>query len=131
MICLFLSHGQRFAFWTTEAKSLVKGELPPVFRVPRQSGLTTQVPPHLQAVSGRTEAEKALVNFIVHSQGAEQHLMVVFKLFTFSHHYCYNEKGTLPTTYNNPFLRIILRNSIAHTTELTSSFLALGYYACI
>ncbi|XP_063760746.1 uncharacterized protein LOC134878570 [Eleginops maclovinus] len=70
-------HGQRFAFWTTEAISLIKGDLPPVFRVPRQSGLTTQVPPHIQAVSGRTEAEKALVDFIVHSQGAEQHLMSI------------------------------------------------------
>ena len=96
-VVLALSHGQRFAFWTTEAKSLIKGDLPPVFRVPRQSGLTTQVPPHIQAVSGRIEAEKALVDFIVHSQGAEQHLMVVFKLLHFLITSAKNKKkGTLP-----------------------------------
>ncbi|KAJ4940153.1 hypothetical protein JOQ06_026462, partial [Pogonophryne albipinna] len=30
-------HGQRFAFWTLEARSLLEGTLQPVFRVPRQS----------------------------------------------------------------------------------------------
>ena len=112
MLCLFLSHGQRFAFWTTEAKSLIKGDLPPVFRVPRQSGLTTQVPPHIQAVSGRIEAEKALVDFIVHSQGAEQHLMVVFKLLHFLITSAKNKKKA--RCHNNPFARVILRNCITH-----------------
>ncbi|XP_051534434.1 PWWP domain-containing DNA repair factor 3B-like [Myxocyprinus asiaticus] len=66
-------HGQRFAFWTDEARSLLQGTLQPVFRVPRQSAITEEVPVHMQAVI----EEKKLVDFIVQSQGAEQHLVGV------------------------------------------------------
>lgn len=84
MLCL-LSHGQRFAFWTDEAKSLLEGTLGPVFRVPRQRAVTEKVPLHIQAVTDRTKGEKTLVDFIVHSQGAEQHVVVLCNYLLFSH----------------------------------------------
>ncbi|KAL7402326.1 hypothetical protein ABVT39_013218 [Epinephelus coioides] len=70
-------HGQRFTFWTNEAKSLLEGALEPVFRVPRWRTITDEVPLHLQAVTDCTEGEKTLVDFIINSQGAEQHLVSV------------------------------------------------------
>lgn len=35
---IFHRHGQRFAYWTSEASSLLRGELAPVFRLPKSSG---------------------------------------------------------------------------------------------
>ncbi|XP_034095094.1 uncharacterized protein LOC117561664 isoform X1 [Gymnodraco acuticeps] len=40
-------HGQRFAFWTLEARSLLEGTLQPIFRVPRPER-EQQTPPHPQ-----------------------------------------------------------------------------------
>ncbi|KAL0963266.1 hypothetical protein UPYG_G00351900 [Umbra pygmaea] len=68
-------HGQRFAFWTDEARRLLQGQLDPVYRVPRRRGLTEYRPLHMQAVTDRTAEEKRLVDFIVQSKGAEQHLV--------------------------------------------------------
>ena len=32
----FYSHGQRFSYWTNEARELLKGALEPVYRVPKK-----------------------------------------------------------------------------------------------
>ncbi|KAL0962584.1 hypothetical protein UPYG_G00342080 [Umbra pygmaea] len=37
-------HGQRFAFWTDEARRLLQGQLDPVYRVPRWRGITEYRP---------------------------------------------------------------------------------------
>ncbi|KAL0970011.1 hypothetical protein UPYG_G00235900 [Umbra pygmaea] len=68
-------HGQRFAFWTDEDRRLLQGQLDPVYRVPRRRGITEYCPLHMQAVTDRTAEEKRLVDFIVQSKGAEQHLV--------------------------------------------------------
>ncbi|KTF96540.1 hypothetical protein cypCar_00024841, partial [Cyprinus carpio] len=47
----------------------------PIFRVPRKCAITEKIPAHMQAVFDRTAEEKRLVDFIVHSPGAEQHLV--------------------------------------------------------
>lgn len=70
-------HGQRFAFWTDEARSLVQGTLQPVYRVPRQSAVSEKVPVHIESVDHRTTEEKRLVDFIVKLQGSEEHLVGV------------------------------------------------------
>ncbi|XP_073672325.1 PWWP domain-containing DNA repair factor 3A-like [Paramisgurnus dabryanus] len=70
-------HGQRFAFWTDEARSLVQGTLQPVYRVPRSKAVSKNVPVHIKAVSDRTTEEKRLVDFIVKLQGSEEHLLGV------------------------------------------------------
>ncbi|XP_067285444.1 PWWP domain-containing DNA repair factor 3B [Pseudorasbora parva] len=70
-------HGQRFAFWTDEARSLLQGTLPPVYRVPRQSAISVKVPAHIKAADDRTAEETRLVDFIVKSQGSEEHLVGV------------------------------------------------------
>ncbi|XP_077092035.1 uncharacterized protein LOC143744406 [Siphateles boraxobius] len=57
-------YGQRFAFWTDEARSLLQGTLQPVFRVPRKRAITEEIPAHMQAVFDRTAEEKRLVDFI-------------------------------------------------------------------
>lgn len=46
MFLLFERHGQRFAFWSDEAQSLLHGALQPVYRLPRQSAITEEVPVH-------------------------------------------------------------------------------------
>ncbi|KAG9269357.1 PWWP domain-containing protein MUM1L1-like isoform X1 [Astyanax mexicanus] len=70
-------HGQRFAFWTDEARKLLKGIILPVYRVAKKRAITEEVPVHVQAVADRDEEEKRLVDFIVRSHGAEQHLLGV------------------------------------------------------
>lgn len=75
-------HGQRFAFWTDEARSLVQGTLQPVYRVPRQSAVSEKVPVHIESVDDRTTEEKRLVDFIVKLQGSEEHLVVLLYLLT-------------------------------------------------
>ncbi|XP_077067625.1 PWWP domain-containing DNA repair factor 3A-like isoform X2 [Siphateles boraxobius] len=70
-------HGQRFAFWTDEARSFVQGTLQPVYRVPRQKAISEKVPAHIEAVNARTAEEKRLVDFIVTLQGSEEHLVGV------------------------------------------------------
>ena len=77
MLLLFERQGKRFAFWTDEARSLLQGTLQPVFRVPRKTATTEEVPVHMQAVIDRTAEEKRIVDFMVQSQGAEQHLVVL------------------------------------------------------
>lgn len=74
---MFERHGQRFAFWTDEARSLVQGSLQPVYRVPRQKAVSEKVPAHIEAVNDRTAEEKKIVDFIVKSQGSEEHLVVL------------------------------------------------------
>ncbi|KAL0967033.1 hypothetical protein UPYG_G00303710 [Umbra pygmaea] len=68
-------HGQRFAFWTDEDRRLLQGQLDPVYRVRGRRGITEYRPLHMQAVTDRTAEEKRLVDFIVQSKGAEQHLV--------------------------------------------------------
>ncbi|XP_073714361.1 PWWP domain-containing DNA repair factor 3B [Misgurnus anguillicaudatus] len=70
-------HGQRFAFWTDEARSLLQGTLQPIYRMPRKRAITEEIPVHMQAVFDRTAEEKRLVDYIVQSPGAEQHLVDV------------------------------------------------------
>lgn len=72
-------YGQRFAFWTDEARSLLQGTFQPIFREPRKRAITEEIPAHMQAVFDRTAEEKRLVDFIVQSPGAEQHLVDVLK----------------------------------------------------
>ncbi|XP_051970533.1 PWWP domain-containing DNA repair factor 3A-like [Xyrauchen texanus] len=74
---MFKRHGQRFAFWTDEARSLVQGTLQPVYIVPRQKAISEKVPAHIEAVNVRTAEEKKLVDFIVKLQGSEEHLVGV------------------------------------------------------
>ncbi|KAJ8358658.1 hypothetical protein SKAU_G00151830 [Synaphobranchus kaupii] len=66
-------HGQRFAYWTDEASSLLEGTLQPLFRVSR--AISEEVSPHMQAVANRTAEQKKLVDFVVEAQGAQQHLL--------------------------------------------------------
>nr|XP_055075291.1 PWWP domain-containing DNA repair factor 3B-like isoform X2 [Misgurnus anguillicaudatus] len=65
-------HGQRFAFWTDEARSLLQGTLQPIYRMPRKRAITEEIP-----VFDRTAEEKRLVDYIVQSPGDEQHLVDV------------------------------------------------------
>ncbi len=74
---MFERYGQRFAFWTDEARSLLQGTLQPIFRVPRKRAITEEIPAHMQAVFDRTAEEK------IQSPGAEQHLVVLRHI----HHY--------------------------------------------
>lgn len=60
LLLMFERYGQRFQ---------------PIFRVPRKCAITEKIPAHMQAVFDRTAEEKRLVDFIVHSPGAEQHLV--------------------------------------------------------
>ncbi len=83
LLLMFEMYGQRFAFWTDEARSLLQGTLQPIFRVPRKRAITEEIPAHMQAVFDRTAEEKRLVDFIVQSPGAEQHLVVLRHI----HHY--------------------------------------------
>jgi len=78
LILMFERHGQRFAFWTDEARSLLQGTLQPVYRVPRQKTISEKVPAHIEAVNVRTAEERKLVDFIVKLQGSEEHLVVLF-----------------------------------------------------
>ncbi len=80
---MFERYGQRFAFWTDEARSLIQGTLQPIFRVPSKRAIPEEIPAHMQAVFDRTAEEKRLVDFIVQSPGAEQHLVVLRHI----HHY--------------------------------------------
>ncbi|XP_019735391.1 PWWP domain-containing protein MUM1-like [Hippocampus comes] len=84
--CLFLmerfeieGHGQRFAFWTDEARALLQGLKAPVYRVPRGSGITLKCPDHVLVAADRSAKEKQLVDLIVQSGEAEQHIVDVLK----------------------------------------------------
>ncbi|XP_054865553.1 PWWP domain-containing DNA repair factor 3B-like [Amphiprion ocellaris] len=74
---MFEIYSQRFAFWTDEARILLQGTLKPVYTVPRRGAVTDEVPLHMQAVTERTAKETRLVDFIIQSKGAEQHLVDV------------------------------------------------------
>lgn len=74
---LFGRHGQRFAFWTEEAKRLLQGILQPVFRVQKRKAVTQEVPMHVQVAVNRAAEEELLVDSILQSTGAEQHLVVL------------------------------------------------------
>ncbi|XP_048059636.1 PWWP domain-containing DNA repair factor 3B-like isoform X2 [Megalobrama amblycephala] len=66
-------YGRRFAFWTEEARSVLEGKTLPLFRVERRT--TSNVPAHVQAVQDRDRTDKRLVDFILTSKSAEQHLV--------------------------------------------------------
>ncbi|KAL0970147.1 hypothetical protein UPYG_G00237790 [Umbra pygmaea] len=91
-------HGQRFAFWTDEDRRLLQGQLDPVYRVPRRRGITEYRPLHMQAVTDRTAEEKRLVDFIVQSKGAEQHLVGVL---SGKHSYWFPLKSSSTSTVMN------------------------------
>lgn len=78
-LVLFSSHGQRFAFWTDEARALLHGLKTPVYRVPRGSGITLKCPDYVLVAADRSAKEKELVDLIVQSGEAEQHIVVFCK----------------------------------------------------
>lgn len=72
---LLESYVRRFAFWTEEARSVLEGKTLPLFRVERRT--TSNLPAHVQAVQDRDRNEKRLVDLILTSKSAEQHLVVM------------------------------------------------------
>ncbi len=40
---MFKRYGQRFVFWTDEARSLLQGTLQPIFRVPLKRAITEEI----------------------------------------------------------------------------------------
>ncbi|XP_058603617.1 PWWP domain-containing DNA repair factor 4-like isoform X2 [Onychostoma macrolepis] len=70
---LMAIYGRRFAFWTEEARSVLEGKTLPLFRVERRT--TSNLPTHVQAVQERDRNEKKLVDLILTSKSAEQHLV--------------------------------------------------------
>ncbi len=84
LLLMFERYGQRFAFWTDEARSLLQGTLQPIFRVPREARHHRgNYSPHSGCLWSHCKREKRLVDFIVQSSGAEQHLVALRHI----HHY--------------------------------------------
>lgn len=47
ILLMFERYGQRFAFWTDEARSLLQGTFQPIFREPRKRAITEEIPAHM------------------------------------------------------------------------------------
>lgn len=55
---------------------MLNGDLQPVYRVPRGSTLTTDMPQHMEKMLERTATDQQLVDIIVKAQGTEERLVV-------------------------------------------------------
>lgn len=89
LFSLIERQGKRFAHWTSQAKCLLTGMLPPVFRVPRSFRLTEDIPQHIQAAQKQKDTAEKILD-VIKTGKTEKHLKVGWKM-----HYLYDLSTTI------------------------------------